>query len=61
MKADFERAGLPSPPRSPSLDTGRLLPGEETTLVLTEPGTYPFHDTEAPSHKGELRVVEDQP
>ena len=44
-----------------AFDTGRLLPGEETTLVLAEPGTYPFHDTEAPSHKGELRIVEDQP
>ena len=39
-----------------SFDTGRLLPGEETTLVLTEPGTHPFHDTEAPDHTGELQV-----
>jgi plastocyanin len=40
-----------------AFDTGILLPGEETTLVLTEPGTHPFHDTEAPEHDGELRVV----
>ena len=40
-----------------TFDTGLLLPGEETTLVLTEPGTHTFHDTEAPEHEGKLRVV----
>jgi len=44
-----------------AFDTGLMLPGEETTLVLTEPGTYGFHDTEDPDHTGELRVLEDQP
>jgi plastocyanin len=44
-----------------AFDTGRMLPGEETTLVLAEPGTYPFHDTEEPDHEGELRVLEEQP
>jgi len=44
-----------------AFDTGQMLPGEETTLVLTEPGTYAFHDTEEPDHEGELRVLEEQP
>lgn len=37
-------------------DTGRLLPGEATTLVLVEPGTYTFHDAEDPDRTAELRV-----
>lgn len=28
-------------------DTGRLLPGEEVTLVLTEPGEIPYRDLES--------------
>ncbi len=39
------------------VDTGQMQPGDETTLVLTEPGTYPFHDAEDPDHEGRLRVV----
>src|SRR3546814_12756850 len=27
-------------------DTGRMLPGEETTLILTEPGQIPYRDLE---------------
>lgn len=37
-------------------DTGRLLPGEDTTLVLTEPVTVTFHDLEAPERTGTLTV-----
>jgi len=40
----------------PRFDT-RLEPGEDTTLVLTEPGEVPFHDVEAPEHEGTLTVV----
>jgi plastocyanin len=39
-------------------DTGRLEPGDETTLVLTEPGEVPYRDLEAPDHEGTLTVVE---
>jgi plastocyanin len=42
------------------LDTGRLLPGEDTTLVLTEPGTYRFHDVEQPDHELTVVVAEGQ-
>lgn len=37
-------------------DTGRLQPGDDTTLVLTEPGEYPFYDQEAPDQTGTLTV-----
>lgn len=37
-------------------DTGRLQPGDDTTLVLTEPGEVGFHDVEAPDHAGTLTV-----
>ncbi len=36
----------------------RLQPGEDTTLVLTEPGEVPFHDVEEPDHEGTLTVIE---
>jgi plastocyanin len=39
-------------------DTGRLAPGDETTLVLTEPGEIPYRDLEAPDHEGTLTIVE---
>jgi plastocyanin len=39
-------------------DTGRLEPGEDTTLVLTEPGEIPFHDLEHPEATGTLTIVE---
>jgi plastocyanin len=35
----------------------RMQPGDETTLVLTDPGTVPFHDVEAPDHEGTVTVV----
>lgn len=37
-------------------DTGRMEPGDETVLVLTEPGEVPFHDVEA-GHSGVLTVT----
>jgi plastocyanin len=37
-------------------DTGRMQPGDETTMVLTDPGDVPFHDLEAPDHQGTLTV-----
>jgi plastocyanin len=36
-------------------DTGRLEPGEDTTLVLTEPGEIPYRDLES-DHEGTLTV-----
>jgi plastocyanin len=39
-----------------SLDTGRLQPGDDVTLVLTEPGTVTYLDVEEPSHQGTLTV-----
>ena len=38
------------------LETGRLEPGDETTLVLREPQVVRFHDVEAPEHEGTLTV-----
>lgn len=35
----------------------RLQPGEDTTLVLTEPGEVDFHDVNEPSHTGTLTVA----
>ena len=37
-------------------DTGRMLPGEETTLVLTEPDEITFFDVEDRDHEGSLVV-----
>jgi len=37
-------------------DTGRLLPGEEVTLVLTEPGEIPYRDLESDA-TGVLRIL----
>ena len=39
-------------------DTGRMHPGDETTLVLTEPGAVTFTDLEDPDHEGTLTVAE---
>jgi len=39
-------------------DTGRLEPGDETTLVLTEPGEIPYRDLENPDAEGTLTIVE---
>jgi plastocyanin len=41
-------------------DTGRMEPGDETTLVLVEPGTTTFRDVEAPGHEGTVTVVDGQ-
>src|SRR3546814_12090078 len=38
-------------------DTGRMLPGEETTLILTEPGEIPYRDLENPDTEGTLTVI----
>jgi plastocyanin len=38
-------------------DTGRMEPGEETTIVLTDPGEIPYRDLEHPDHEGTLVVV----
>lgn len=38
-------------------DTGRMHPGDETTLVLTEPGEIPYRDLEAPDHEATLTIV----
>jgi plastocyanin len=35
----------------------RMQPGDETTLVLTDPGEVPFHDVEDPDHEGTFTVV----
>ena len=40
-----------------AFDTGLMLPGEDTTLVLTEPGEHAFHDIEEPDHEGTITVV----
>jgi plastocyanin len=38
-------------------DTGRMQPGDETTLVLTEPDRITYHDEEAPDRDGVLTVA----
>ena len=43
-----------------AFDTGRLLPDEETTLVLSEPGTHDFHDVEDPDLEETLTVLAGQ-
>jgi plastocyanin len=35
----------------------RLLPGDDTTLVLTEPGAVAFRDVNRPEHTGTLTVT----
>ena len=37
-------------------DTGRMLPGEETTLVLTEPDDITYFDGEDRDHEGALVI-----
>ncbi|MET0902471.1 MAG: hypothetical protein ABWZ52_04455 [Acidimicrobiales bacterium] len=39
-------------------DTGRMLPGEETTLVLAEPNDITYFDVEATDHEGRLVVLD---
>jgi plastocyanin len=52
-----EGEGLHSFTADERFDTGRMEPGEETTLVLTEPGEIPYRDLEAPDHEATLTVV----
>ena len=38
-------------------DTGRLEPGKNTTLVLTEPGEITIYDLTNPDHEGTLTIT----
>jgi plastocyanin len=38
-------------------DTGRLEPGEDTTLVLTEPGVVTYRDLEDDDHEARITVT----
>lgn len=38
-------------------DTGRMEPGDETTVVLTDPGEIPYRDLEDPSQEGTLTIL----
>jgi plastocyanin len=40
-------------------DTGRLEPGDDTTLVLTDPGEIAYRDVVDPDHEGTLTVLPD--
>jgi plastocyanin len=39
------------------VDTGRMQPGDETTIVLTEPDEVAFSDLAAPDQQGTLTVT----
>jgi plastocyanin len=39
-------------------DTGRMHPGDDTTVVLTEPGEIPYRDLEEPDHEATITIVE---
>ena len=41
-------------------DTGRMQPGDETTLVLPKPDQVTFFDLEDRDHEGTLVVTQDQ-
>lgn len=43
-----------------AFDTGPMEPGDETTLVLSEPGEIPYRDLEDPDHAGSITIVEAQ-
>lgn len=55
-----EGTGLHSFTAEERFDTGRLHPGDETTLVLTEPGEIPYRDLEDPDHEATITIVEAQ-
>jgi plastocyanin len=38
-------------------DTGRMEPGDDTTIVLTEPGEIPYQDLEDPDHEATITIV----
>ena len=40
-------------------DTGHMEPGDETTVVLTDPGEIPYRDLEDPAHEATLTIVPD--
>lgn len=42
-------------------DTGRLEPGEDTTVVLTTPGEITYQDVEDPDAEGTLTVLPREP
>ena len=50
--------GLHSFTADERFDTGRLEPGDETTMVLSEPGEIPYRDLEAPDHEATITVVD---
>lgn len=52
-----EGTGLHSFTAEERFDTGRMEPGEETTLVLTEPGEIPYRDLENPDAEGTLTIT----
>lgn len=52
--------GLHSFTADERFDTGRMQPGDETTLVLTEPGEIPYRDLENPDREGTITIVEAQ-
>lgn len=39
------------------VDTGRMLPGETTTLFVDRPGTIEYLDPQAPDHTGTIEVA----
>jgi plastocyanin len=53
-----EGTGLHSFTAEERFDTGRMEPGDDTTLVLTEPGKIPYVDLESPEHEASITIVE---
>lgn len=53
-----EGHGLHSFTAEDRFDTGRMEPGDDTTLVLTEPGEIPYTDLEEPEHTATITIVE---
>lgn len=51
-----EGEGLHSFTAEERFDTGRMEPGEEVTLLLTEPGEIPYRDLES-DHEGVLTIL----
>jgi len=43
-----------------AFDTGRMEPGDETTLVLTDAGEITYHDTEDRDRTGRIVVAADR-
>jgi plastocyanin len=56
-----EGTGLHTFTAEERFDTGRMEPGDDTTLVLTEPGDIPYRDLEQPDHEATLTIVEAAP